>query len=167
MKHYVLRSFGAIATIVIAAFAGSQQPSAPAIQLTPQTEALSHAKQIALSALIYMADYDDVIPYVNGTDQFRKVTKPYRRNDSIWQDANPNGGQFRFAMNLAGVTSAAIPDPANTPLIYESAAWPDGRRVVAFADGHAKKVSKEDWTQIEPYLHKHYPRTAKKPIKGR
>jgi prepilin-type processing-associated H-X9-DG protein len=30
--------------------------------------------------------------------------------------------------------------------------WPDGTRIVGFADGHAKKVNGDEWTKITKYL---------------
>jgi prepilin-type processing-associated H-X9-DG protein len=131
-----------------------------------RTQALSNAKQIALAALMYSNDYDDQFPYVQSTDQFRHLTYPYSKNDSVWKTTNPNGGGFRFAMNLAGVAETSIDNPAEAPLIYEANAWPDGQRVVAFADGHVKRISNAEWSTIESRLTKKYPRKAKYPIKG-
>jgi prepilin-type processing-associated H-X9-DG protein len=130
-----------------------------------ETVTLSNAKQIGLAAIIYANDYDDVFPYVQSTAKFEELTMPYTRSKDIWKTENPNGGGFRFAMNLAGVSTTSIDSPAEAPLIYEANAWPDGRRVVAFADGHAKRVSQEEWAKIEPLLHRKYARTAKSPIK--
>ena len=139
---------------------------AQAKQAAKETVALSNAKQIALAGLMYSNDFDDQFPYVESTNQFRKLTMPYTKNDSVWKDDNPNGGGFRFAMNIAGVAATAIDSPAEAPMIYESNAWPDGKRVVAFTDGHAKRVGQQEWALIEPRLKTKYPRTAKRPIKG-
>lgn len=139
---------------------------AQAKEAAQKTAALSNAKQIGLAAIMYSTDYDDIFPFVQGTEQFKKVTQPYLRDLEVWKTANPNGGGFRFAMNLAGVSATSIENPAETPMIFETNAWPDGRRCVAFADGHAKRVSKEEWTSIEGLLKKKYARTAKWPIKG-
>jgi prepilin-type processing-associated H-X9-DG protein len=130
-----------------------------------QTATLSNAKQIAIGALMYCGDYDDVFPFVQSTPQFQKVTHPYTKNPDIWKTLNPNGGEFRFAMNMAGVSMTTLDNPAEAPLIYESQAWPDGRRTVAFVDGHAKRVSAAEWAAIEPRLRAKHPRTAKWPIK--
>lgn len=127
-----------------------------------ETATLSNAKQIALTALLYASDYDDQLPAVQSTDEFRRATIVYTKTHEIWETKNPNGGGFRFAMNLSGVSVTSIDNPAEAPLIYEANAWPDGRRIVAFADGHAKRVSAEQWASIEPMLKKKYPH-AKKP----
>ncbi len=37
-------------------------------------------------------------------------------------------------------------------MIYESEEWPDGKRGVAFTDGHAKFVTKEKWEAMQPLL---------------
>lgn len=130
-----------------------------------ETSTLSNLKQIGLAAIMYSIDYDDVLPYVQGTDQFRQVTSPYYKDDSIWKSANPNGGGFRFAMNLAGVSVESVERPSEAPLAYEANPWPDGKRCVVFVDGHAKRMTREEWAQVEPLLQQKYKRTAKRPIK--
>jgi len=139
---------------------------AQAKQAALKSAALSNIKQIGLAAMMYSSDSDDVLPYVQGTEQFKQVTRPYTRDDKVWTTANPNGGGFRFAMNLAGVSLGSIEKPAETPMIFETNAWPDGRRCVTFVDGHAKRVGKEEWASLEALLRKKYKRTAKWPIKG-
>ena len=71
---------------------------------------------------------------------------------------------FLFNMALGGVGEAAIPEPANTVLFYESKAWPDGIRIVAFSDGHVKKEDKDQWEVSKKYLTQKYTRTGKRPL---
>lgn len=130
-----------------------------------KTNTLSNAKQLALAGLMYSNDWDDLNPYVQSTSQFKTVTMPYLKSEAPWTTGNPNGSRFLFAMNLAGVNSEAVDRPGEAPFIYESKPWPDGRRVVAFLDGHAKMVTPDEWATIEPMLHRKYPISAKKPIK--
>jgi len=48
------------------------------------------------------------------------------------------GGKFNFNLNLAGVNSAIVEDPAQVPMWFEWLPDPKERVAVAFADGHAK-----------------------------
>lgn len=116
------------------------------------TATLSNVKQMALGVMIYMSDYDDVYPYPQSVAAVKFVTYPYIKNKEIYKTLNPNGGQFLFNMSLGGVESVSIENPAETVLWYETQAWPDGRRAVAFADGHAKLVSTEEWKRFEKSL---------------
>ncbi len=137
---------------------------AQAKEAAMHTATLSNAKQIALTLIMYANDYDDVLPFAQSTGTVQRVTRPYSKNDEIWKTKNPKGGQFRFNMALSGVAETEIPEPASTVLVYESEAWADGRRAVAFADGHAKLVSAQDWTSLEKTLKLKLKRKGK-PIK--
>jgi len=117
---------------------------------------LSNAKQVALGVMIYSGDYDDVMPIAKNEADAKNLVQPYLKNDALWRSNNPNGGELIFALNLAGIDSTQVESPADTPMIYETKSWPDGKRVVAFCDGHAKLVSAEDWEKLKPLLSKVY-----------
>jgi prepilin-type processing-associated H-X9-DG protein len=122
-----------------------------------RTVALSNAKQIGLGLLMYAADNDDYLPSVQGTDEVKKAIAPYLKNDQLWDTLNPKS-RFLFNMCLSGVSQTAIPSPAETPMIYESAPGVDGKRIVAFADGHVKKVPEADWAGMAKFLKLKLPR---------
>lgn len=126
-----------------------------------QTQTLSNVKQMCLATIMYASDYDDVLPYVQSTAAVRFVTHPYIKSREIFKTANPNGGEIRFNMAVAGVEMAAIPEPANTILFYESTPWPDGTRVVGYVDGHARKVPMADWERESASLKLKLPRKTK------
>ena len=117
-----------------------------------QSTALSNIKQISLGMIMYAGDYDDVYPYAQGTNTVRGVIAPYLKNDKLWNTGNPNGGQFVFNMGMAGTLATSIPDPANLVMFYETQPWPDGRRAVSFADGHAKWVEPKVWELMKTHL---------------
>lgn len=132
-------------------------------QSPAQTRAVSNAKQLALGSLMYCSDYDDVLPYVQSVVTVKEVTYPYMKNLDVWKTGNP-ASQWRFNMCLGGVSQTEIAEPASTPLFYESAPWADGRRVVAFADGHVKLVGSAEWKGMAKYLKLKLKRSAKKPL---
>ncbi len=113
---------------------------------------LSNMKQISLGMLMYMGDYDDVLPYAQGTEAARYVTYPYIKNASIWQSLNPNGSEFYFNTSIGGANEIDILSPALTVLYYESKVWPDGTRAVAFLDGHVKFLDPEAWAEAAKTL---------------
>lgn len=127
-----------------------------------QTQSLSNIKQMALGLLIYAADYDDLFPAAQSTKAVRFVIYPYVKNLDVFRSKNPIGSEFNFNTALSGVSQVDIPDPVGTVLLYEPIAWPDGTRVVAFADGHAKKVNEQTWSSISKTLKAKFKRTAKK-----
>lgn len=129
-----------------------------------QTRTLSNMKQVGVGMMMYCADFDDMYPWPQSTKAVQYVIRPYLKNMDLWQTANPNGGEVRFNMAIGGVNMVAIEDIANTVMFYESKAWPDGRRAVAFTDGHAKMVTSSEWQKLEATLRKKFPKSAKRPL---
>lgn len=126
-----------------------------------RTATLSNAKQLALGMLLYESDYDDIAPYAQSTATVKYVIDPYLKNREVWKSLNPNGGEFLFNTSLGGVNTSEIPHPADTPLFFERNAWPDGSRVVAFADGHAKVLTPDEWKKLQPTLKLKLKKSAK------
>jgi hypothetical protein len=115
-----------------------------------KTQSLSNAKQVATAIMIYMSDYDDILPYVESTKFLHKVIEPYSRNTEIFKTLNPNGeGDLRYNVGIAGMLGTDIENPADVPLLYDPKPWPDGTYLVAFLDSHAKFVSSEEWTRLQ------------------
>lgn len=124
------------------------------------TSSLSRIKQAGLATMIYMSDYDDVMPYVQGTASVVGAVMPYAKNFDVFRSADPVG-KFRFNMNLAGVNQAAIDSPSDTPLWYEELPNPDAPFAVAYADGHAKLLGAEDRPKFRAALAKKFARDRK------
>ncbi len=129
-----------------------KEPVAPVGSTVDRTITLSNLKQIALGTIMLSFDYDDYFPYVQSTPQLFNFIEPYTKNREILKTKNPMGGDFRFNMSLAGASMTSIEQPAGTPMFYESEAWPDGKRCVAYTDGHVKVVAAEDWQKLQPLL---------------
>lgn len=126
-----------------------------------QTTAVSNAKQIALGMLMYCADYDDITPYAQSTATVQWVTMPYLKNMKIWETGNPNNSRFIYNPAIAGVNMTDVEEPAATVLYYESAPWPDRRRVVAYNDGHVKLLTEEEWATVSKTLKLKIKKSAK------
>lgn len=110
-----------------------------------QTMGLNNAKQLALGMIMYITDYDDVYPKVNSTGEVQKLIWPYLKNDEVFKTNNSRGSTFRFNMRLSGKSMDSIEIPSETPLFFESNSWSDGRRIVAYVDGHVKFVSEQEF----------------------
>ncbi|MEI8281978.1 MAG: hypothetical protein WCG75_06210 [Armatimonadota bacterium] len=139
----------------------AKEPTPQQASTADRTVTISNMKQIATGAMIYLSDSDDIFPFVQSTPQLFDVLMPYLKNREILKGRNPMGGEFRFNMSLAGVSATALEAPAETPLLFESVAWPDGKRCVAFADSHVKVVSAEEWDRMQPMLKLKIKRTGK------
>jgi prepilin-type processing-associated H-X9-DG protein len=126
--------------------------AAPETALSSQVQGLSNIKQLALAAHMYASDYDDVFPYAQSTATVKAVTMPYLKSIEAWTTHNPSESRFLFNMAVAGALLGEIDSPNEVVLFYESAPWPDGRRHVAFCDGHARTVSEDEWTRLKETL---------------
>lgn len=127
-------------------------PSIPPTAVDLKTLAVSNYKQAAIAMNIYLSDYDDEIPYAQDSKSALSVLVPYTKNTEIFRMLNPNGGEIRLNMAIAGVNSSEVSNPAQTPLFFDSEPWPDGTRIVAFLDAHTKIVSDAEWKSLEPFL---------------
>jgi hypothetical protein len=85
--------------------------------------AMTNGKQAALAAIIYSADYDDVLPISGG--QAKDALMPYLKDAGIL-------GHVVWT-NLTGQNMTGIKDPSQTELGYYPG--PGGRAVI-YADGH-------------------------------
>jgi hypothetical protein len=126
--------------------------SATPVEASHKTQALSNIKQLATGMAIYMADYDDELPYAQSTAAVAYVTYPYIKSLDLWKSPNPNGGRILFNMALAGSNATAVEEPSNTILFYDSQPWPDGRRLVAMVDTSARFVDAETWATLSETL---------------
>ncbi len=129
-----------------------------------QAASVSNAKQLSLGMLMYVGDFDDVAPYAQSTAAVKFAIRPYLKNDGLWKSLNPNGGEFKYNISIGGAKQSSIDRPAETVLFYEEYEWPDGSRVVAFADGHAKTISHEQWPTVSATLHLRNLKRVGKPL---
>jgi hypothetical protein len=129
-----------------------------------KSQALSRIKQAAIATLMYAGDYDDDFPYAPSTAAARKVLAPYARSQEVFHSPTP-AGDFRYNLNIAGVTATAIDHPDAIPLWYE--VLPGARLpVVAYVDGHAKLLTAGTRARLESALKRKFARRkGSKPIK--
>jgi prepilin-type processing-associated H-X9-DG protein len=134
-------------------------PSLPPRQIAARTRCISNIKQLALSATMYTADYDDRFPL---RDNWMDSTKEYRKGDDMLRcptfafDEKAPKNLYGYAMNQAISGAKPPPNIANVPLIFDSVnlarnasgtldSLPNpgrhgGQNVIGYADGHAKAV---------------------------
>lgn len=144
-----------IGAIVFPVFSGSYSSIA--------STCLSNVKQSSLALILYTSDENDRYP---PRDFWMDATFPYSKNEGIWHCPSVPKGVYGYAFDgaLSGAKSAKLPDPARTPMVYDSvnpirnasdlcASLPlpgrhgrnredqPGRNTVGYADGHVKSVT--------------------------
>ncbi|HTQ11569.1 MAG TPA: hypothetical protein VMI31_16015 [Fimbriimonadaceae bacterium] len=113
------------------------------------TSCLSNVKQVALGIIMLEADCDDVLKVT--ADNWVDKVKPYLQNRAVFTCPLDPKGTISYSLNakLIGKSDAAIQYPATTVLVYEGKGGKldfrhNGRAAVAFVDGHAKLVGREE-----------------------
>jgi prepilin-type processing-associated H-X9-DG protein len=119
---------------------------ARAKQAAKKTACLSNVKQIAIGALMYLADHDD--KFSMSPAKLRATLNPYIKNDSLWFCPAGLKTQPAYSFNsfLLNKTDADLEKPAETVMIYEGSKRQldfrhAGFAAVAYADGHAKMIN--------------------------
>jgi hypothetical protein len=118
----------------------------------PKASSTSNAKQLGTALMIYTADYDDIIPYVQSTKGAFEVLMPYMKNVEITKSLNPAGSKFLLNMAVAGAAMNTIEEPSKTVLFYEDKPWEDGTRIVVFCDTSTKNLTEEQWQAVQTTL---------------
>jgi len=121
-----------------------------------------HVKQLALAFLMFASDWDG-FPHpehvaqcqamdrrfhaVEGADWWTALLEPYVKNSAIMRCplmAADEGSGYVYPEDLWGKNVAQIQEPTRTILLMDSEPRHDGRRVVAFVDGHVEVIAEED-----------------------
>jgi prepilin-type processing-associated H-X9-DG protein len=103
---------------------------------------VTNAKQLALGNLMYATDWDDRFPLAMEDPRlWHGAVMPYLKNTSLFYSANPRGARFLGNAELSAVPMTEIQSPDQDVMIYEDKEWPDGRRVIAYADGHVRGIA--------------------------
>jgi prepilin-type processing-associated H-X9-DG protein len=109
-----------------------------------ETSSVSNLKQVALGVLMYTQDYDERLPPMQDLATMKKAIMPYVRNEEVFKDPR-TGEPYRVNPAASRKPDASIAVPAQFVLLYESTPSRDGKRAVAFADGHVKRLDPAEW----------------------
>ncbi len=108
-------------------------PQAPQVPM----DCPSRLKNVGLSLIQYVQDYDECFPPMKVTAETQAVLKPYIRSmDMFFCPITKQPYQPNPHLHLKRLID--IPQPSDTPSFYDAVLHPDGMRGVAYADGHAK-----------------------------
>ncbi len=121
---------------------------AKARQAAQNASSNSNLKQLMLGAMQYVQDNDEKFPPMQTMYLFKKAVYPYVKNEQIF--LQPSSKKF-YVPNaaLSKMSMARLQFPSATAAIYEADFGSDGKRGVGFADGHVKRVTPAEWTNIK------------------
>jgi prepilin-type processing-associated H-X9-DG protein len=107
-------------------------------------KSLSNLKQIGTALMMYVQDYDETFPNMQPPEQTKTLLMPYVKDSDAFQQPDTNTlYQTNTAMSQKQV--ATLDAPVEMVAFYESTPMADQKRGVAFADGHVKRLTEEEW----------------------
>ena len=114
---------------------------------------MSRIRQLGIALQNYAGDNDGRLPAQLRTNaDLRTCLKDYVRDDGVFSTLNPDGGEIVPNSHLAGLSLDSIALPEHTALVYETRAWPIGRTLFGFVDGHVRPVTDVSLVVMEPAL---------------
>ncbi len=115
---------------------------------TPEEATLANLHQLATTMMMYVHDNNGKYPPMGSVRQMQQALDSYLVSGA--QFTSPKTGQpFLPNPRLSGISEAKVKYPAQTIVLYDAKPWSDGRRAIAFADGHAKLIPEAEWQRIK------------------
>lgn len=129
-----------------------------------ETVCMANVRQLGTSALMYMQDYDEVLPSARS---WCDTLRPYTMDEKLFhcpEVGKGNSARYGYAFDerVSKKLLKKIPSPGTTPLLYESTNLErnamgrfndlptpgrhQGRNVVGYVDGHTKAIGSGDVT---------------------
>jgi hypothetical protein len=109
---------------------------------------LGNLRQLGTALLMYVQDYDEVLPPMKDAATVKKVLQPYVKNESVF--VNPDSKEpYQPNPILSKKKLAHMTAPADMVAFFEANPAADGTRGVVFLDGHAKRIQEAEWPRLK------------------
>jgi hypothetical protein len=145
-----IRPFDLQAEIAGSEAGGVSSPFQQARQQAMNTSSLSNLKQLGTAAIMYCQDYDERFPPMKSAADTKRCLFPYVKNDEAFRHPDSKKPYLPNPF-VSGKTMAAIERPAELVIYYEPDVAADGKRGAVFADGHAKRLTEDEWEKAAMY----------------
>lgn len=113
-----------------------------------RTQSVSHLKMLMMATLQWSQENNEMLPPMQNSAVLRKAIYPFLKSDTIFLQPQT---QKPYATNvvLSRKSLEKIAAPSQVAALYEVNSDTDGKRAVAFADGHVQRVTEAEWTKIK------------------
>ncbi len=113
-----------------------------------RNQSIQQLRQLAMALQMYVPDHNRRYPKLTDAASLKAAIIAYL-GGAEHMFVSPNGKPYLPNPWLSERREAEVPKPSETVTVYESTAWPDGRRGVGFADGHASMVDEATWQELK------------------
>lgn len=125
--------------------ADSQTP--PMTMKERQTQSLNNLRQLAIASLSYAQDHNEVMPPTDTYEHWKASLGLHGDKKVFLQPGSGEPYLPNPALNNKALGELAHPE--QVVVAYEQHPWPDGKRIVAFCDGHVEMVDDQRWQQLQ------------------
>jgi prepilin-type processing-associated H-X9-DG protein len=109
-----------------------------------EASSVSNLKQVAVGVMMYTMDYDERLPPMRDAATMKRAVMPYVKSDEVFKDPR-TGEPYHVNPAASGKSLAQIAAPDRFVILYEASPSRDGKRAVAFVDGHVKRLDPAEW----------------------
>jgi prepilin-type processing-associated H-X9-DG protein len=117
------------------------------VKPSSQKQCENHLKQLGLAAFMYYDDNDEHHPDFSTPAKIRSQLIIYTRDETVFRC--PLGHVYQGNKSLSNQREKPDADSSKIVLLYEPANAHDGKRNVAFADGHIESLTPAQWEQAK------------------
>jgi hypothetical protein len=110
-------------------------------------EETGNLKELATALQMYMAD-NDAVPDMRDAESLRAALGDYVTDESMFSDPDTTE-PYGVNTSITGGPSSEIKNPAGTVAFYQTQPGDDGKRGVAFFNGHAARVTEDRWQKLK------------------
>jgi len=113
-----------------------------------EQQSVANMRQLATAVIMYLQDHKMLLPALDDPDKLKANLFPYVGNAKIF--LQPTGGEpYQGNPMLAGKNAGEYKNPAEVIILFEVTPNADGKRVVAFLDGHVDVVDELGWNALK------------------
>jgi len=118
--------------------------------LAHEEQSLSQLNQLAQITQMYAQQNNGKLPLLDTIGHFQlAIHDLLGGRQEMMQHLSYADIPYQTNIALTGHKLADFPNPGETVLVFEAQPWPDGKRGVAYLDGHVRFVPAAEWEKLQ------------------
>ncbi|MHB9131071.1 MAG: hypothetical protein ACYDBB_08285 [Armatimonadota bacterium] len=113
-----------------------------------QTESMNNLRQVSVALQMYIQDHDETFPSLKNAAELKAALKIYVDEDRLLRCPRTQEPYMPNA-SLSTMALGDLKNPTDMVMAFEVSADEDGRRCVAFVDGHVSLLTEAEWAEAK------------------